>query len=81
MKSTFGRPRIVTDAQVAAIMDWYTSRKSLRQVAAEVGISLKLAQDVIRRRGQYKGASPELRQTNLRARRSRMKALSAGGWL
>jgi hypothetical protein len=81
MKSIFGRPRVVTDAQVAAVMDWYTSRKSLRQVAAEAGISLKLAQDVIRRRGQYKQTSPELRQTTLRARRKRMKALSAGGWL
>jgi hypothetical protein len=81
MKSIFGRPRRVTDSQVAAIMDWYNSRKSLRQVAAEVGIPLTLAYDVIARRGQYKQPSPERRQTNLSERRHRMKTLRTRGWL
>jgi hypothetical protein len=81
MKSIFGRPRRVTDAQVAAIMDWYYSRKTLRQLAAELGISWKLAYHVVARRGQYKQSPPEGRQAALSARRSRMKSLRERGWL
>lgn len=81
MKSIFGRPRKVTDAQVAVIMNWYESHKTLREVAAEIGVSLKLAQDVISRRGEYKQASPEHRQDNLITRRRRMKTLRTRGWL
>jgi hypothetical protein len=81
MKSILGRPRQVTDMQVAAIMNWYNSRKTLRQVAAEIGIPWRLASNVIARRGQYKQPSPELRQANLSARRHRMKSLRARGWL
>lgn len=81
MKSICGRPRQVSDEQVAAIMDWYYSRKTLRQLAAELGISWKLAYDVVACRGEYKQTSPEERQANLSARRHRMKSLRARGWL
>ena len=81
MKSIFGRPRLVTDKQVAAIMDWYNSRKTLRQVATEIGISWELACSVIARRGEYKQPSPEDRETNLRSRRKRIRSLRARGWL
>lgn len=81
MKSIKGRPRIVTDAQVEAILAWHRTRKTLRQVAQELGLTPTLVQYVIARGGEYKQVSPELREETRRARRERFKALSAGGWL
>lgn len=81
MKSIKGRPRMVTDAQVEAILEWHRSRKTLRQVAAELGLSPKLVQYVIARGGEYKQVSPELREETRKAWRDRYKALAAGGWL
>lgn len=81
MKSTVGRPRIVTDAHVAAILAWYAARKSMKQLARELDLSKATVQYVIDRGGQYKQPSPELRQATVNARRARRKALAAGGWL
>lgn len=81
MKSTKGRPRIVTDAQVAAILEWRRTRKSLRQVAQDVGLSPKMVQYVIARGGQYKQPSPELREATVKERHARFKALAADGWM
>lgn len=81
MYSTKGRPRQVTDAQVAAILAWHRSRKTLKQVARELGMPPSTVEYVIRRGGEYKQASPELRQVNLRAQRHKMKRLEAGGWI
>ena len=49
MKSTKGRPRIVTDAQVIVILEWHATRKSLCQLAQELGLSVGLVQYVIAR--------------------------------
>ena len=81
MKSIKGRPRMVTDAQVKAILEWHRSRKSLRQVAAEMGLSPRLVQYIIAHGGEYKQVSPELREETRKARRDRYRALEAGGWL
>lgn len=81
MNSLKGRPRKVTDAQVAAILAWYRNRKSLRQLAAELSLSPKLVRYVIARRGEYKQASPERRAEVARLRRERVRILRAGGWM
>ena len=81
MKSIKGRPRIVTDAQVEAILAWHRTSKSLRQVAQEMGLSPSFVQYVIARGGEYKQVSPELREETRKARAERFKALAAGGWL
>jgi hypothetical protein len=81
MKSTKGRPRLATDAQVAAIMQWYRTRKTLRQFAHEIGLSRSLVQYVISRRGEYKQCSPELREATREAQRIRRKQLVERGWL
>lgn len=81
MSSTVGRPRTVTDAQVAAILTWHGARKSLRQFAQELGLPKTTVEYVISRGGQYKQPSPELRRAVVDARRARRRALAAGGWL
>ena len=81
MNSTVGRPRKVTDTQVAAILEWWMSRKSLKQFAAEIGLPAETVQYVIGRRGQYKGPSPELRNDAIGRRRARMRSLAKLGWL
>jgi hypothetical protein len=77
-RSTVGRPRRLTDRQVALILDEYarylawlalrTSVKSQRQLARELGVSQSTISLVIRSRGQYKQGSPDLR-SELPARR------------
>ena len=67
-KSTIGRPRTLTDEQVAAILAWHdamsawkairTSIKTIRQFAKEMGVTHGAVTYVIRRQGQMKKASP-----------------------
>jgi transposase len=66
--STVGRPRRVTDEQVAAILAWHEGvlalktlhaiLKSIRKFAAGLGLSTGTVSDVIRRRGAFKQACP-----------------------
>ena len=64
MGSTVGRPRKLTDAQVAEILEWHRSRKTLWQVAREYGVSPTTIQNVIDANGHYKQPSPECRAEN-----------------
>lgn len=73
MNSTTGRPRALTDAQVAEILAWHTSRKTIRDVANDYGVTRTTIANLIRRRGQYKQASRE-RLPALRAERARRRA-------
>jgi hypothetical protein len=67
-KSTIGRPRKLTDAQVAAILAWHDamsawkatrgSIRTFRQFAKEMGVTHGAITYVIRQRGQMKKASP-----------------------
>lgn len=80
--STVGRPRALSDEQVAAVMRWYDAWlalkdqrakvKSLRGLAAELGVSPGAVTSAVRRRGQFKQASPEAREETLRANRARL---------
>jgi IS30 family transposase len=72
MYSTVGRPRALTDGEVAEILAWAQSRKSLRQVARDYRVSQSTIHNLIRANGEYKQASREGRdaaRANLRARR------------
>ena len=77
MNSTVGRPRALSDAQVEAILAWHRSRKSLKQVAREHGVSTNTIQGVIRRNGKYKQSSPELRGVTATRRQQRLRELEA----
>lgn len=52
--STIGRPRALTDEQVAEILAWYRSRRTLTQVARQYGVSVSTIRDVVARAGSYK---------------------------
>ena len=67
-KSTFGRPRRLTDAQVHDILKWYCNRRSFKQVARHYGVSVSTLKHIIETHGEYKQISPELR-TEAKARR------------
>lgn len=72
--STVGRPRRVTDADISVILAWrrdlvaWNARRrmlpTLRQLAGQLGISRGMVTDVIKRGGEFKRASPEVRAEN-----------------
>lgn len=69
--STIGRPRRLTDQQVAWVLAEYsrylawkaerTTVRSQRQLAKELGVSQGTVSLAIRWRGQYKQLSPDMR--------------------
>jgi transposase len=83
--STVGRPRTVTDKKVAIILQWhemFTAWKllrspipSMRELACELELSKATILKVIRRRGEFKQPSPELRGEVQSRRRQRMRQL------
>jgi hypothetical protein len=76
--STTGRPRRLTDFQIAEIMAWYLSRLTNREMAKRYGIARGTLENIIRTHGQhYKQASPELRNASLDAHRTRRAKLYA----
>jgi transcriptional antiterminator len=87
MKSTVGRPRKVTDVQIATILAWHHAvlawraqrrmLKTLSQLARELGLSRATISRVIKQRGELKQVSPEKRETELRIRRERMSRMQA----
>lgn len=81
MHSTKGRPRLVTDAQVEAILEWHRTYKPLRVFAAEIGLKKSTIQHVIDRKGQYKQPSPEKREVAVSERRREVERLREAGWL
>ena len=85
MKSTVGRPRKVTDEQIAAILAWHDAvlawraqrrmLKTLSQLSQELRLSRATISRVINHRGEFKQASPEKRETELNVRRERMSQM------
>lgn len=54
-----GRPRRVTDADVAAILAWHASRETQRALARRLGLSVRVVSRVIQTQGlHYKTPSP-----------------------
>jgi predicted transcriptional regulator len=91
MKSTVGRPRRVTDEDIARILAWHAEvlawramgagLKSRRALAQELGISPSTVAYVISRRGQYKQPSPEKRDGELDERHHHVAQLRTRGLL
>jgi hypothetical protein len=87
MKSTVGRPRLVTDEQIARILawhddflEWMAQRESLltvRELARELGLSSGTIYDVIRTRGEFKQASPENRRAECERRHRYLRQIRA----
>lgn len=76
--STTGRPRRLTDRQIAEILAWYRSRLTNRQMAARYGIARGTLENIIRTHGtHYKQAPPERRKASLEAQRNRRARLIA----
>lgn len=69
MSSFMGKPRTVTDEQVAAILEWKKNQKSLKQLASELGLKESTVKYVISVKGQFKQPSPEKRAKALEAHR------------
>jgi hypothetical protein len=84
-RSTIGRPRALTDAQVEIILaertrflDWQALRqtvKSQRELAREFGVSQATISLAVRSKGNYKQPSPEMRAATLAARRAQRRRI------
>jgi hypothetical protein len=75
--STLGRPRKITDAQVAEILAWYDQPRTIEQKAKAMGLNPATVGWVIQTRGAYKQPSPELRteyRIQDRQHRARLRA-------
>ena len=80
-----GRPRRLSDADVARILDWHEARrawwaagaslKSRRALAAELGVSPSTISHVIACQGCYKQPSPECRDQEEARRRRVLQTL------
>ena len=79
MNSTVGRPRALTGAEVATVLEWHRNRKSRKQLARELGVSTSTIENAIRCQGHYKQASPELRPSANLTRRRRFEWLKQVG--
>jgi hypothetical protein len=54
-----GRPRRVTDADVAVILAWHATRETQRALATRLGLSVRIVSRVIQSQGlHYKTAGP-----------------------
>lgn len=81
-RSVLGRPRALTEAQIATVLAWHDSRVTLKQLAASLGVSTSTVVHAIQSRGtHYKQAPPEKREATLEAHRANRRALQAEGWL
>jgi transposase len=76
--STTGRPRRLSNSQIAEILQWYQSRLTNSQMAERYGIARGTLENIIRTNGRhYKQASPELRNAALDVQRMRRARLFA----
>ena len=80
--STTGRPRKLTNTQVADILAWHRAKLTNGQMAARYGIARGTLEAIVRTGGKhYKQASPEHRREALRLQRTRRAELIARNWL
>jgi hypothetical protein len=70
--SHVGRPRRVTDAVIAEILDWHRHHETCVQLARRLGVSTSTVRNVVRSGGEhYKTPSPERRAHVVAERTSR----------
>jgi transposase len=80
--STTGRPRRLTDSQIAEIVQWYRSRLTNAEMAARYGIARGTLENIIRTNGaHYKQASPENRSAALHRQRARRAERCDRDWI
>ena len=80
--STTGRPRALTDTQIAEILAWHRAKLTNAQMARRYGIARGTLEHIVRNAGQhYKQASPEFRPRALIQQRTRRRELFARHWL
>ena len=77
MIAFIGRPRKVTDKQVAAILAWKENQKSLKELAVELGLKVSTVKYVLAVDGQFKQPSPEKREKGVGSQ-ARRKANEKG---
>lgn len=85
MRSTVGRPRQATDAQIKEILTWHAAYLAWLAKRPEIPTQRALARHlklhptavnrIIRQQGQYKQSSPEDRKTEQERRRARMREI------
>ncbi len=90
-RSTVGRPRTLSDREVARVLfeyarflAWKALRKAVksqRQLARELGVSAATVSYVIRIQGAYKQVSPERRDAQIQCRRGKLMRLRTRGLL
>jgi hypothetical protein len=91
MKSTLGRPRALSDEDVAVVLCWfvqveawkavYRQLKTRRDLAEQLGVSLSTIDHVIANLGTFKQPSPEQRVSTLEARHRHFAKLRELGLL
>ncbi len=91
MKSSMGRPRLLTDEQVELILAWRADveawkaqgrrLKTRKQLAKELGVSETTVWNVLEHGGRFKQADPAERSKALRDRRRQMQTLRRAGFL
>lgn len=91
MKSSMGRPRLLTDEQVELILAWRADveawkeqgrrLKTRKQLAQELGVSETTIWNVLEQQGRFKQADPEERSKALKERRRQMRTLRRAGFL
>jgi hypothetical protein len=80
--SVLGRPRALTLAQIAQVLAWHDSHVTLKQLAADLGVSTSTVVHIIKTRGgDYKQAPPEEREATLAAHRAHCRALTEAHWM
>jgi transposase len=81
-RSTLGRPRTVTDAQIEEILTWAAHRQTINEKARQMGLSKNVIAYIIHTRGtHYKQPSPELRTANLVNDHAHRDELRKAYWL
>jgi DNA invertase Pin-like site-specific DNA recombinase len=85
MKSTMGRPRRATDAQVEFILKWaadymaWLAKRpkigSRQELAKHLGLSRTTVQRIIAESGHYKQITPEQHAAHRAIRRKRMRQI------
>ena len=74
--SLVGRPRLLGEAQIERVLNWYRNRLTLEDLARELKVSAATLRHVIRTQGRdYKQPPPERRAeaiAEVRRRRERM---------
>jgi transposase len=78
--SLVGRPRLLGEAQIERVLNWYRNRLTLEDLARELKVSAATLRRVIRTQGRdYKQPPPERRAEAIEAVRRRRAVMAQEG--